>query len=65
MIKVLDRYMNIECVQNFHFKFPVLTSQVLYLLRTYIPKVLMLINVLFLYLHVQQVNSLNYISLQT
>ena len=41
-----QRYLNIEYVQNFHFKSPVLTSLVLYLLRTYILKVLMLINVL-------------------
>ena len=45
-------------VQNFHFKSPVLTSLVLYLWRTYILKVLMLINVLFWYLRVQQVDLL-------
>ena len=47
-------YLNIEYAQNFHFKLTVLTSLVLYMLKTHILNVLMLINALFWYLHVQQ-----------
>ena len=52
------RYLIIEYVQSSHFNLPVLASLVLYLLKAYVLKVMMLINVLFLYLHVHQIGIL-------